>query len=274
MALILNQQVESKIPIEVSGITPDELRKKSIDEIQRMPVWRGREQLELANLFAISGECKSDRRIVFEGNLTPVHGIGTGMKLGEILVEGDCGRRVGLQMSGGKIVLHGNAGDFVGVEMSGGMIRVHGNAGDGVGGNLPGSKIGMNRGTIYIQGDAGKGLGQAMRRGTIIVGGDAGELVGWNMQAGTIIVFGECGCNVGAEMKRGTIAALRGSKGHLLPSFSKGLHQPVPTMAMLGHWIDSQSFDVDTSRLRSEFQMFHGDLLHGGRGELFVQDVD
>lgn len=270
MSLVLSQQVETKIPIEVIGITPDRLNGKPIVEVEKLPVWHGRQKLDVAELFKVSAIDDDANSIVFEGNLASVHSIGDGMKSGTICIESDAGCRVGSQMSGGEIIANGSVSDFPGVEMTGGMIRVAGDAGNSVGGSRPGSKIGMNRGTILVSGNVGKGAGQGLRRGTLVIGGDADELLGWNMLAGTIVVFGQCGPHVGAEMTRGSIVLAGGNIHPLLPTFSSGGKFPVPVLPMIAKWLRDQEFVFENKALDSPFEMFHGDWLKGGRGEVFV----
>jgi formylmethanofuran dehydrogenase subunit C len=270
MALVLSQQVETSIPIEVPGLTPDGLLGKSKAEIEKFPIWHGRQQIELAELFSVSGKLENDGVVIFDGHLQSVHGIGAKMKSGSIHLETDAGRRLGLQMAGGEIFAKGSVSDYAGVEMTGGTIRILRDAGNSIGGHQPGSKFGMNRGSIFVGGNVGKGLGQAMRRGTIVVGGNAGDAIGWNMLAGTIVVLGNSGANTGAEMKRGTIV-LAGDHESLLPTFTQGLTQPVPMLRMLSKWMERQGFEADLSVLSSDFQVHHGDHLHGGRGEVFVR---
>ncbi|MFK7767538.1 MAG: formylmethanofuran dehydrogenase subunit C [Mariniblastus sp.] len=271
MALLLTQQVETTIPIEVKGITPDRLAGRSENEIGKTMIWHGRRQVELGSVFSISGSISDDETIVWAGNLTPVHQIGAAMHTGVVRISSEAGRHVGSQMTGGTIIAESDVSDFLGVEMSGGMIRVQGSAGDLVGGNYPGSKSGMNRGSILIEGNAGKGVGQSMRRGTIVVKGDSGKLSGWNMRAGTILVLGKCGANVGAGMTRGTIVVGNDEQTKLLPTFLKGAAQPVPVLQMISNWLVKQQFDFDTDVLKSSFQTYYGDQLRGGRGEIMVR---
>lgn len=272
MALVLSQQLESSIPIEVRGVTPDALVGLSEKEIVRLPIQFGRKSLPLGELFKISGTIGETPTLVWEGHLSSVHWIGAAMSGGKILIESNAGRHIGSQMSGGEIFITGDAADFLGVEMSGGTIRVSGNAGDLAGGNYPGSKIGMNRGSILIDGNAGQGAGQSMRRGTIAIGGDVGNLAGCNMLAGTILTFGQCGKNIGAGMTRGTIVVAGEHTGNLLPTFVKGGAYPVPVLPMFSNWLGQQQFKFDKTVLKSRFQQFNGDTLKGGRGEIFVKD--
>jgi len=270
MPLVLCQQVETTVPIEVGGITPVLLAGQSGKQISSLSIKHGRTDVELGELFKISGSIDDSQTIVFDGFLQAVHSIGAAMKGGRIEIKTNAGRRVGVEMTGGEIVANANVSDYPGFEMTGGTIRVAGDAGDSVGGHFPGSKFGMNRGSIFINGSVGKGLGQAMRRGTIVVGGDADELAGWNMYGGTIIVFGNCERHVGAGMKRGTIVTT-GKQPELLPTFAKGSLATVPVLGMMAKWLEEQSFPCKSiEKLRSTFQAFDGDLLEGGRGELFV----
>jgi formylmethanofuran dehydrogenase subunit C len=271
MALVLTQQVETNIPIEVDGITPKKLAALSDHEIAKRLIYHGRNEIELGELFQISGSLSDDLAITFQGELHSVHGIGTGMTDGTIRIESTAGRRVGSQMTGGTIKATSSVGDFCGIEMKGGSISVDGDAGDMLGGHYPGSKFGMNRGEIIVKGSAGSGVGQGMRRGTIVVGGNCGELAGWNMLAGTIMVFGECGKYPGAEMKRGTIVLMGEPDPELLPTFVGGGTNQVPILSMLKHWLSTRSEHFSADCLTEPFEMFHGDMLQGGRGELFVR---
>ena len=271
MALVVCQQVETKIPIEVIGVTPEALAGKSNQQISKILIRHGRHEVELGQLFRVSGSLGDSMTLVFDGLLDAVHWIGAGQQGGAIQIQSAAGRHVGSQMSGGRIACNSNVSDYLGIEMTGGSITVAGDAGDCAGGHYPGSKFGMNRGSILISGNAGKGLGQAMRRGTIAVAGNTGELAGWNMLAGTIIVLGNCDKHVGAGMKRGMIAVAGTRAPELLPTFNQGGRYRVPILSMLADWLKQQEFNHDVSSLKSEFQEFNGDTLNGGRGELLIR---
>jgi len=251
MALIVSQQVETTIPIEVQGITPDALVGKTLKQISKLPILYGRHEVEFGELFKITGSLEGSvdssskpPTLVFDGLLKSVHWIGAGQQGGKIEIQSDAGRHVGSQMTGGRIICKSNVSDYLGVEMTGGSISISGNAGDCVGGHYPGSKFGMNRGSILISGNVGKGLGQAMR------------------------ILGQCGEYVGASMRRGTIVVAGGSTSQLLPTFSAGGSYRVPILAMLANWLKQQRFPSDVSVLNSVFQEFNGDQLNGGRGEV------
>ena len=124
----------------------------------------------------------------------------------------------------------------------------------------------MNRGQIFVKGNVGKGLGENMRRGTIWVGGDADDLTGWNMLAGTIWVNGNAGRHCGAGMVRGTILCNGGSE--LLPTFQIGNLETQPTwLCVLVNWLKGEQLPVTLSPC---YQVFHGDQLYGGRGEVLL----
>ena len=301
MKIILHSNYDSNIPLEVDGVRPDVIdglgsSTHLLENVKGLQVWRGRRRHRLDDFFQVDiDEAFSETigvveslnvAIHWQGNLSRVCRIGESMVSGAMTVSGDCGRHIGEQMSGGTLTIDGSVGDYLGASMTGGRIVVSGNAENHVGSVLPGAKRGMNRGEIFVQGNAGRGLGQAMRRGTIVVGGSTDDLAGWNMIAGTIVVLGSLGANIGAGMKRGTIVEVRCSnvsqqrsdRQKLLPSFAEGKPGGVPILKMIGNWLAMQrSSDgqgiyshKQLERLHQPFQMFHGDLLHGGNGEVFI----
>jgi formylmethanofuran dehydrogenase subunit C len=274
MTLVLESLAESSLPIEVEGITPEALGGLSEQQIATREIWLGRKKTALGELFRVQGTCRDDATIVWEGNLNPVHWIGADMSCGNIVINGDAGRHVGSRMSGGTIVAESHVSDFAGSEMTGGTLRIKGNAGDLLGGNDPGSKFGMNRGTILVEGNVGKGAGQSMRRGTIVIGGAAGKLSGWHMLGGTILVFGEYGADPGANMTRGTIVLAGPTNPQPRPTFARGSSYQNSMMAMLDVWLQRREFESVCRLSETDFQMYHGDLLNGGRGELFIVEND
>ena len=273
MTLELECHANTNLPIEVQGITPDQLKGCSESQIASCKIWFGRKQIEIGKLFRVRGRIDETETIVWQGNLQSVHWIGAGLTAGTMLIESDAGRHIGSQMRGGNISAQANVSDFVGVEMSGGTVRIHGNAGDLVGGNYPGSRFGMNRGTILIDGDAGRGTGQSMRRGTIAIGGNVGKLCGWNMLAGTIFVFGQCASEPGTGMTRGTIV-LAGKSASPPVTFSPGGSYDSCTLGLMSNWLQRFDFEPASRLLEKRFQLWHGDKLNGGRGELLVADGD
>lgn len=270
MPIVFELKSKPKLPLDVRRLVPDGISDLTHEQIGDLLIGCGNRTAKVSQWFDVEGD-SDQQEVVFKGSLENVHSIGHSMTSGSITVSGSVGRHVGASMSGGTLVVRGNADDYLGYEMQGGTIVVHGNAADHVGGSFPGAKYGMNRGTILISGSAGKGLGFRMRRGTIVVGGDVGEYAAWQMRAGTIMVFGSCGGDLGIDMKRGTILLLNEVPlGH---TFSEGTALALPFVEMLLQWISSvsQKFEVSLPDVdATPSQMWNGDKLCGGRGEVFL----
>jgi formylmethanofuran dehydrogenase subunit C len=134
----------------------------------------------------------------------------------------------------------------------------------------------MTGGTIIIDGDAGNEIGHTMRRGMIAIGGTAGDMLAFNIIAGTVLVFGPCGIRPGAGMRRGTLA-LFGPRPSLLPTFRYGTtFQPLALrMILLGLQRRGLSLDpaLFTNLLTGPLDLYHGDLVALGKGEIFVRGV-
>jgi formylmethanofuran dehydrogenase subunit C len=257
------------IPLEVDGITPDSLEGKSLGEIERMSVFHGNRKLSIAEFFSVKGEA-NDGQIEWEGDLTNVHWIGARMQSGEVRIYGEAGRHVGSEMSGGRIQVWGSAGDWLGAELHGGLIHVRGSAGHLVGAAYRGSSRGMTGGTILVEGSAGNEIGHTMGRGLIAIGGACGDLVGFNLLAGTILVAGQPGIRPGAGMHRGTIG-FAGAAPELLPSFAFACRFRPTFVALLtreiSRWWPSCAEQFDPT----PWDLYHGDLIEGGRGEILVR---
>jgi formylmethanofuran dehydrogenase subunit C len=255
-----------RLPVEVFGTSPDRLAALSLESVRQQKVYVGNRPVNLDSLFDVSGEA-SDCQQEWIGALQGVAGIGHQMTNGWIRITGDAGNHVGTRMTDGTIHAKGNVGNCVGSEMSGGLIHVRGNAGSAIGAALPGSRVGLNGGTILIEGSAGSSLGQSMRRGLIAVAGDVGNCCGNLMRAGTIVIGGGCGKNLGAEMIRGTIVSLQVS----LPApagFEAGGVQPMLVVALIDRHLKALGMNMPLSG--KLFEIYHGDRLHGARGELLV----
>ena len=270
MPLTLTLKQTSHIPLEVEGIVPAVVRGKSLAEIEKLPVFVGNRQVPLAEVFAVAGDC-ADETIRWEGDLSGVHWIGARLSSGRLIIGGNAGRHLGSEMSGGEIHVAGSAGDFVGGEMHGGMIHILGNAGNLVGGAYRGSGRGMSGGTILIGGHAGDEIGHTMRRGLIAVGGSAGDLAGFNMLAGSLVLCGNVGIRPGAGMKRGSIVLAGDEPPALLPSFRRACRYRPQTLSLLYRRLRQLDFKMADKVLTSFYDLFSGDLLAGGRGEILVR---
>jgi formylmethanofuran dehydrogenase subunit C len=275
MLIELERTAETDLGIEVDGIVPDRLLGLRLDEIAGMPVWIGRDKLDLRSAFKIEvtehfpASENNPITIRWTGDLSNVHLIGAQMKQGKIEIDSSAGRHVGYGMSGGSITVRGSVGDYAGAEMRGGLLEILGDAGDHLGGCHGGNKTGVNRGEILVRGNAGAGVGQRMRRGLIAVQGNVGRLCGWNMLAGSIIVLGDCGTECGTRMVRGTIVQGGDQNAPLLPTFAPGGTLKGGVLAMLEKRL--KQLDFESNGLgQYTFYQYHGDHLNGGRGEVFI----
>lgn len=268
MTLVLEYTGQTGVPVEIEGITPSALRDKSLGEIERVPIVHGNRKPSLAEFFRVSGN-PADERIELRGDLSGVHWIGAGMDRGEIRVLGRAGRHVGSEMSGGQITVEGDVGDWLGGQMHDGVIRVRGSAGHLVGAAYRGSPRGMTGGTILVDGPAGNEIGHGMRRGIIAVGG-AQDAVGFSMIAGTILVFGPCGIRPGAGMHRGTIGLLGDERPALLPTFRYGCRLKPVFLAMWLKELARQTYPAPQTLRDSEIDLYHGDFVALGRGEILL----
>lgn len=270
MPLRLTYNAETSVPVEIEGLTPDWAHDKSLAEIERFEIFHGNRKLPLAEMFRVSGD-PGDREFVLEGNLAGVHWIGAHMGAGRITVHGPAGRHLGSEMQGGEIRVEGDAGGWVGAEMHGGFIHVRGNAGHLVGAAYRGSAKGMTGGTILVDGDGGNEIGLSMRRGLIAIGGSGGDMVGFNMIAGTVIVLGDCGIRAGAGMRRGTICMLGPSPPPLLPTFRYACTTRLNVLAMMLRDLQAKGLHIDDALLQAEVDLYNGDLVALGRGEIFLR---
>lgn len=283
MTVTLQFKSPTKVPVRVQGILPEKVADLSSGQIAELSVWRGNRKLPLGDLFDVSvssdggpdvEQDSSATTIVWKGELTPVHWLGAEMRSGRMQVEGDVGRHLGSQMSGGQINVRGSAGDWAGCEIKGGRIDIGRNAGDWLGGAYPGTKAGSNNGIITVGGNAGSGVGFALRRGWICVAGSVERLVGWNMLAGNIVIGKKVGPMAGKGMVRGSLILpavehADENRQALSPSFSSGAAFQHPVMALTSNWLKHLGVDVDLPADR-RFQLFHGDHLNGGRGEILI----
>jgi formylmethanofuran dehydrogenase subunit C len=268
MTLRVQLAANTSVPLEVEGILPESLRDRSLSEIEQQPIYHGNTQVPLAEFFTVSGD-PADERIEWEGDLSGVHWIGARMGRGEVRVLGRAGRHLGSEMTGGVVIVEGDAGDWVGGEMRGGRIIVQGSAGHLPGAAYRGSPRGMTGGTLLIHGSAGNEVGAAMRRGLIAVGG-AGDLAGWNMLAGTVLVFGPSGIRNGAGMRRGTLVFCQDSPP-ILPTFRAACRMRPPVIDLLRGYLRGLAYPHADLAAGADFEVYNGDLLEGGRGELLVR---
>ena len=94
MALSFTLKQTSPIPLEVEGITPDQLVGKSIAEIEKLEMFHGNVKTPLGEFFRIEGD-SADQVHHWHGNLEGVHWLGTKMTSGKAEVYSNIGHHVG-----------------------------------------------------------------------------------------------------------------------------------------------------------------------------------
>lgn len=255
------------VPLEAEVITPEILSGKSPSEALALPIYHGKEQVSLGDFFE-AYDTPEKEWIVVEGDLSRVKRIGSGMRNGYLVVEGNVGTHLGNGLSGGEIVVEGHAGDWVGTEMSGGRITIKGDAGHMVGSAVRGASVGMRGGEIVVHGSTGNEAGHGMRRGMIAIGGNSGDYAGVHLKAGTIIVLGKIGGRPGAGMKRGTLVSVHGTE--LLPTFRYNcLYHPVFLRSYFLH-LRRVGMSIEEHLLFGKYERWSGDALEMNRGEVLL----
>jgi formylmethanofuran dehydrogenase subunit C len=272
MSLKFIYRGQTSVPVEIEGLTPEWVVGKPLAEIERFEIFHGNRKIPLAEMFSVSGD-PSDKRLEFEGDLSGVHWIGAHMRGGQVFVNGPAGRHIGSEMRGGEIRIEGDAGGWVGCEMRDGFIHIKGNAGHLVGAAYRGSAKGMLGGTIVVDGNAGNEIGLSMQQGLIAIGGQAGDMLGFNMADGTIVVLGESGIRAGAGMRGGTIAMLGPSPPPVLPSFRFKETGQLNGLATKLDDLRSKGLRVDATQLPDQVDVWTGDLVADGAGELYLRHV-
>lgn len=262
---------DGPLSIDVDDLLPNRVADLSLASIGRLPVMADGRPCPLGELFTIEGD-PADGRIECVGDFSRVHRLGAAMQWGRILVRGNVGRHAGEGMSGGEFMVMGDAGDWLAAGMTGGQVLVEGNAGDNAAAALPGDDLGVRGGLVAINGDAGCLAGARMRRGLLGVGGSCGEGAAFEMRAGTVLVAGRVGRRSGMGMRRGSLIALS-AVPEVPPTFSRGSAWSPNILPLLAGRLARAGFRATASRPADAFggvwQQWHGDLLTGGRGEIF-----
>jgi formylmethanofuran dehydrogenase subunit C len=250
-----------EVPVQAACISPDVFKGKTIAEIANLPVTEGNRQLKLCDLFEITEDNAETPAITINGDAGKVKRIGSCMKTGEIVVNGDCGMHTGEKMLGGKITVNGNVGGWSGNEMKAGTIEVHGDAGDYLASPYRGSSsTGMKGGLITVDGKVGSDVGCYLRGGVLKIAGGAGRFLGYHMSDGAILVDKETDTRAGACMTGGKIV-ITGTIQEVMPTFT----------------IDSIKPKVkidDTQSVAGPFYVFLGDLAEHGKGKIFVSKAN
>lgn len=274
MPLVLEPLAATRtLSIDLTGIVPDRIAALSMPELGRLEVRADERPAALGSLFRITG-APADGRIECRGDFTRVHSLGARMAWGEIVVGGGAGRHAGEGMTGGRLTIEGDAGDWLACEMTGGSVHVAGSAGDNAAAALPGSRQGMRGGVVTIAGAAGSLAGARMRRGVLAIGGDCGPAAAFEMLAGTIIVAGAVGPHAAGGMRRGSLVAA-GGRFEPAATFRRGAIWAPTFLQLLAGRLDAAGFRPGGGSARralaGPWEHWHGDLLTGGRGEIFLR---
>jgi formylmethanofuran dehydrogenase subunit C len=266
MSIILTLQEAHAVPLEAEALCPDALATLDHAAIRALPVFLGKRQLRLDDMFAVEGERSDELEI--RGPTVKVKWIGKGMTRGRIRIAGDAGMHLGAYMKGGSIEVDGNAADWVGGEMTGGLIRVRGNAGGQVGAAYRGSMAGMNGGTILIEGTAGLEVGMRMKRGIIAIRGRVRDFAGLQMKGGTIVLMNGAELRTGAWMVRGTIISLQPLQ--LMPTFARACDYEPTFLHLYAKHLEGFAFHLPVSAGEGAYRRYTGDAAIPGKGELLV----
>lgn len=264
--ITLTLQEQPAVPLEAEVLSPDVMAELSNDAIRALPVYLGKRQRRLDELFTVEGAASEE--IAIHGDATRVKWIGRAMTRGRITITGNAGMHLGAYMTGGSIEVSGSAADWVGAEMSGGLIRIGGNAGGQVGAAYRGSVSGMRDGTILIGGGAGLEVGMRMKRGIIAIRGPVRDFTGLQMKGGTIILGSGAELRTGAWMMRGTIITLR--RIPLLPTFSYAATYMPTFLRLYARHLATLGFTIPCDGQDGAYRRYTGDTSVPGKGEILV----
>jgi formylmethanofuran dehydrogenase subunit C len=256
--------------VEAECIAPDRFATLGAREIAELPVWEGRRQLRLGDLFDIHGERSNTVRVV--GDASMIDAMGAAMSGGELIIDGNAGRYVGSRMSGGVLRVTGNAGYGAGLEMAGGVLEIDGDAGDRVGAARLGASKGMLGGEIIVRGAVGAEAGARMRRGTIVCG-QAGGRAGEAMIAGNVIVLGNAGDGAGCWNKRGSIVVLGDVPIPLTYGYDCTYRPPHVQLALRSLRTRFR-LPITDAHITGRYARYSGDLAELGKGEILRWSVE
>jgi formylmethanofuran dehydrogenase subunit C len=254
------------VPLEAEVISPDVMAGLDHDAVRALPVFLGKRQRRLDDLFEIDGAASD--QIEIRGDAAKVKWIGHGMTRGRINVIGNAGMHLGAHMKGGSIEVSGNSTDWVGAEMSNGLIRIRGNAGGQAGAAYRGSLAGMRGGTIIIGGSAGLEVGMRMKKGTIVIGGQVRDFAGLQMKGGTIVLMRGAEIRTGAWMYRGTIVSL--VPLHLLPTFSYACDYNPDFLRLFARYLAGLGLTIPYESQDGAYRLYSGDTSVPGKGEILI----
>jgi formylmethanofuran dehydrogenase subunit C len=254
------------VPLEAEALSPDILAPLSLDAVRSLPIFHGKRQLRLDEMFAIEGT--PGDTLELHGDLSKVKWVGRGMSRGSIRITGNIGMHLGSAMKGGTIAVTGRASDWVGGEMSGGTIHIHGDAGGQIGAAYRGGVSGMSGGSIFVEGTTGLEIGMRMKKGIIAVRGKVRDFAGLQMKGGTIVLMDGAEIRTGAWMNRGTIISLKPLQ--LLPTFAKACNYDPTFLRLYAKALRKHGFEIPLPSEHGNYTRYVGDSSSYGKGEILV----
>lgn len=265
VTLTLRAQLDH--PIDADCISPDRFGQLRSREIERLPVWSGREQRTLGDYFAVAGQQSTDIRV--EGDVRHANGIGAAISTGTLVVDGNVGSHLGLGMSGGRIDVRGDVGDDAAVGMSGGALYVRGNAGNRLAAGLPGASKGATGGEVVVEGSAGNDVGARMRRGLVFIGGSVGDYAARAIIAGSVVVLGQVGREPAGGIKRGSLVV--GSSIDVPSTYAHACrYEPPHVRLALSYLARTYQLSIDQRFIVGAYDRYCGDAGTVGKGEILV----
>jgi glutamate synthase domain-containing protein 3 len=127
-----------------------------------------------------------------------IHGLGAGLRQGEVIVNGNAGDYLGALNAGATIRVAKNTGKYAADNMTAGTMIIEGDADFGAAQYCYG-------GAIVIHGNAGDFTATMNKGATIIIGGNVGHDAGTYMLSGDLIVLGDAGENFANYLIRGNV---------------------------------------------------------------------
>lgn len=204
----LTVKKQPELYLELEKVNPDEFAGKTAAEIEKLPVYMGKETDTIGDFFTVAGNAgatAAETKIVINGDCTKMKYIGAKMTDGEVVVNSSCDMYTGSWMKGGKLTVNGDVHSFCGLALKGGEFTINGNAGNYLGAAYRGDWRGMSGGVLRVKGNAGSDVASFMTGGTLIVEGSVDIHLGTHMEGGTIILKGNANRRVGGQLVKGTI---------------------------------------------------------------------
>jgi glutamate synthase domain-containing protein 3 len=187
-------------------------------------------EMDIRQLNSLLRESVNGSRVAVK-NASHIHGLGGGLKHGEVLVQS-------------------HAGDYLAVLNDGASIKVFQDVGNYVADN-------MTRGEVIIKGDAGYGAAQYCYGGSVVIYGNAGDFTATMNKGATIIVAGNVGDEVGTYMLNGDLIVIGNAGKNFANYLIRGSVYIAGEWESLGHNTEVVALDnKDGDKLRSLFEAY------------------